>query len=170
MSAGTVEASTSVTAPTINSTGTVSTVNLTVTNNTALAALSVSGSAVLNSVSMNGAELTKPKLVNYIEKVQTVAGTGTATFDMAAGNVGVMTMTGNVTLFQMANVAAAGSAHSFTLVAHQDATLRAFAWPSNFKWTNGNPNMETASKTYIFTGFTVDGGTNWYCSVVGKEL
>ena len=168
--AGTVEASTSVTAPTINSTGTVSTVNLTVTNNTALASLNVSGSAALNAVGMNWAELTKPKLVNYTEKVQTVTGTGTAAFDMAAGNVGVMSMTGNVTLFQMANVAAAGSAHSFTLVVHQDSTLRTFAWPSNFKWTNGSPEMLVASKTYIFTGFTVDGGTNWYCSVVGKEL
>ena len=98
-------------------------------------------------------------LENYREKLVTLSGTST-TIDLLLGNVFTHTLSGNTT-YSITN-AVSGQAHSFTLIINQTATVRTLTFPANVKWQGGEiPDLSTASKTYILTFMTVDGGTNW---------
>jgi hypothetical protein len=98
-------------------------------------------------------------LENYREKLVTLSGTSTA-INLSLGNVFTHTLSGNTT-YSITN-AVSGQAHSFTLIINQTATVRTLTFPSSVKWQGGEiPDMSTASKTYVLTFMTVDGGTTW---------
>ena len=98
-------------------------------------------------------------LENYREKLVTSSGTSTA-INLLLGNVFTHTLTGNTT-YSITN-AVNGQAHSFTLIINQTATVRTLTFPASVKWQGGEiPDMTTASKTYILTFVTINGGTTW---------
>lgn len=98
-------------------------------------------------------------LESYSEKLVTLSGTSTA-INLSLGNVFTHTLSGNTT-YSITN-AVSGQAHSFTLMITQTATARTITFPASVKWQGGEiPDLSTASKTYILTFMTVDGGTNW---------
>jgi hypothetical protein len=98
-------------------------------------------------------------LENYSEKLVTLSGTST-TINLSLGNVFTHSLTGNTT-YTISN-AVSGQAHSFTLIITQTATVRTITFPASVKWQGGEiPDMSTASKTYVLTFMTVDGGTTW---------
>ena len=98
-------------------------------------------------------------LENYREKLVTLSGTST-TINLSLGNVFTHTLSGNTT-YSITN-AVSGQAHSFTLIINQTATVRTLTFPASVKWQGGEiPDMTTASKTYVLTFMTIDGGTNW---------
>ena len=98
-------------------------------------------------------------LENYREKLATLSGTSTA-INLSLGNVFTHTLSGNTT-YSITN-AVSGQAHSFTLIITQTATVRTLTFPASVKWQGGEiPDMTTASKTYVLTFVSVDGGSNW---------
>ena len=98
-------------------------------------------------------------LESYSEKLVTLSGTAT-TINLSLGNVFTHTLSGNTT-YSITN-AVSGQAHSFTLIITQGSTVRTLTFPSSVKWQGGEiPDMTTASKTYVLTFMTVDGGTTW---------
>ncbi len=98
-------------------------------------------------------------LENYTEKLVTLSGTSTA-IDLSLGNVFIHTLSGNTT-YSITN-AVNGQAHSFTLIINQTTTARTLTFPASIKWQGGEiPDLSTASKTYILTFVTVDGGSTW---------
>lgn len=110
--------------------------------------------------------ITTAILKNYTEKLYAYGNTGTAaTLALENGNFVTATLTGNCTFtFSMTNVPSA-DAYSFTLFLTNDATAgRSITWPLSVKWPNASVPLRTtaASKTDVYTFFTLDGGTNWY--------
>lgn len=98
-------------------------------------------------------------LENYSEKLITLSGTNPV-INLSEGNNFKHTLSGNTT-YTIKN-AVSGSAHSFTLVITQTATVRTITFPASVKWQGGKiPDLTTASKTYILTFITVNGGTTW---------
>ena len=98
-------------------------------------------------------------LENYTETLVTLSGTSTA-IDLSLGNVFIHTLSGNTT-YSITN-AVNGQAHSFTLIINQTATVGTLTFPASVKWQGGEiPDLSTASKTYVLTFMTVDGGTTW---------
>ena len=98
-------------------------------------------------------------LENYREQLIVLSGTST-TINLSLGNVFIHTLSGNTT-YTISN-AVNGQAHSFTLMITQDDTVRTITFPSSVKWQGGEiPDLSGASKTYILTFVTVNGGTTW---------
>lgn len=96
-------------------------------------------------------------LENYTEKLTALA---SGVINLNTGNVFTHTLSGNTT-YSITN-AVSGVAHSFTLIITQTSTVRTLTFPSSVKWQGGEiPDMSTASKTYVLTFMTVDGGTTW---------
>ena len=57
---------------------------------------------------------------------------------------------------------AGAGAHSFTLIITQPATAVTLTFPASVDWgSNGLPDMTTASKIYVLTFISVDGGVKW---------
>ena len=101
----------------------------------------------------------EPLFEKYREKVVTLSGTS-PTINLSLGNVFTHTLTGNTT-YSITN-AVSGQSHSFTLIITQTETVRTLTFPASVKWQGEEiPDMTTASKTYVLTFMTVDGGTNW---------
>ena len=99
-------------------------------------------------------------LENYREKLVTLSGTSTA-INLSLGNVFAHTLSGNTT-YSITN-AVSGQAHSFTLIINMGSTVRTLTFPASVKWQGGEiPDLSTASKTYVLTFMTIDGGTNWF--------
>jgi len=99
-------------------------------------------------------------LENYREKLVTLSGTSTA-INLSLGNVFTHSLTGNTT-YTISN-AVSGQAHSFTLIINMGSTVRTLTFPASVKWQGGEiPDMTTASKTYILTFVSVNGGSTWF--------
>lgn len=97
-------------------------------------------------------------LESYREKLVTLSGTAPA-INLNNGNVFTHTLSGNTT-YSITN--AQSQAHSFTLIITQTSTVRTITFPSSVKWQDGEiPDLSGASKTYILTFLSVDGGTTW---------
>ena len=106
-------------------------------------------------------------LENYREKLVTLSGTSTA-INLSLGNVFTHSLTGDTT-YSITN-AVSGQAHSFTLIINQTATARTLTFPASIKWQGGEiPDLSTASKTYVLTFVSVDGGTTWL-GIFGGEF
>ena len=98
-------------------------------------------------------------LESYSEKLVALSGTSTA-INLSLGNVFTHTLTGNTT-YTISN-AISGQAHSFTLIITQTETVRTITFPTSVKWQGGEiPDLSTASKTYVLTFMTIDGGETW---------
>jgi hypothetical protein len=104
------------------------------------------------------------------ETVSTQNATGATTLNLANGNVFNVTLTGNAT-FTFSG-ATSGKACSFGLYLRQDGTgSRSVTWPSSVRWSGGAPTLTTsASAVDILVFETLDGGTNWYGSLVGTNF
>jgi hypothetical protein len=99
-------------------------------------------------------------LENYREKLVTLSGTST-TINLNNGNVFTHTLSGNTTC-SITN-AVNGQAHSFTLIITQTETVRTITFPASVKWQGGEiPDLSGASKTYVLTFLSIDGGTTWF--------
>jgi hypothetical protein len=88
------------------------------------------------------------------------------TIDLSTSNVFTHTIT-DITTYTITN-AVVGTAHSFTLVISQGATGFDVVFPSSVKWQGGSsPTLDVASKSYIVTFLTVDGGNNYFAMFGG---
>ena len=97
-------------------------------------------------------------LENYTEKLTALA---SGAIDLNTGNVFTHTLSGDTT-YSISN-AVSGVAHSFTLIITQTSTVRTLTFPSSVKWQGGEiPDLSTASKTYILTFASINGGTTWF--------
>lgn len=97
--------------------------------------------------------------------------TGAVTLNLTNGNVFNLTLTGNVT-FTFSG-ATAGKACSFTAYLKQDSTgNRVVTWPGTVNWAGAAaPALSTAANSLDIVVFeTLDGGTNWYGSLVGTAF
>ena len=97
--------------------------------------------------------------------------TSSYTINLANGNVFFLTLNANTTIYfpTVAN----NYAISFTLYTQQGATARTLNWQSGkVKWAGGTvANVSnTANAVDCFVFETVNGGTTWYGSLVGKNF
>lgn len=98
-------------------------------------------------------------LENYREKLTTVSESG-GSINLSLGNVFVHSPSEDIT-YSITN-AVSGQAHSFTLIVNMGATVQTLTFPESVKWQGGEiPDLTTASKTYVLTFVTVNGGTTW---------
>ena len=97
--------------------------------------------------------------------------TGAVTLNLSSGNVFNLTLTGNVT-FTFSG-ATSGKACSFTIYLRQDATgSRIVTWPGSVNWSGAaSPALSTAANSVDIVVFeSIDGGTNWFGSLVGTAF
>lgn len=91
--------------------------------------------------------------------------------NLTNGNVFHLILNANCT-FTFTNPHASGTAHTFTLYLKQDGTgSRTVTWPGSVTWVGGSaPTLTTTiNRTDLLTFTTVNGGTNWYGSVIGQD-
>lgn len=105
------------------------------------------------------------------ETVSTVTSTASTTLNLANGNVFNVTLAVATTTFTFSG-ATSGKACSFAVYLKQDATgSRAVTWPSSVKWSGGAPTLSTTANAVDIVVFeSLDGGTNWYGSLVGTAF
>ncbi len=106
-----------------------------------------------------------------VETVVTNAtATGATTLNLANGNVFNLTLSGNVT-FTFSG-ATSGKACAFSIYLKQDGTgSRTVTWPAAAKWSGGAPTLSTAANALDIVVFeSLDGGTNWFGSLVGTNF
>ena len=141
--------------------GTVSGSNITTGGNVTGSSASCTGNAATATTATN---LSGGSLTNYAETINAVGNTGAAaTINLANGNFVTATLTGNCTWTFTTGVTS--GAVSFTLFLANDATAsRTIVWPASVVWPGGTvPNRTTAaSKTDVYTFFTINNGTTWY--------
>ncbi|MEO6513100.1 MAG: hypothetical protein ABIR37_00275 [Candidatus Saccharimonadales bacterium] len=129
-----------------------------------------SGTSKWNNMSLTGkAALATGGGVEGVSALGNI--TGTATANLANGNVFSATLTGNTT-FTFSG-ATASTACSFGLYLTQDGTgSRIATWPASVKWAGGTaPTLSTAASSIDILVFeTIDGGTTWFGSLVGTNF
>lgn len=106
------------------------------------------------------------------ETVANVTAASSTTLNLTNGNVFYLTMSASVTTLTLSG-ATSGKACSMAIYIQQDATGgRSIAWPSNVKWASGaSPTLSTAANALdIVVLESVDGGSNWYGSLVGTAF
>ena len=124
-------------------------------------------------VNMQDTLLQRAELKDYAETVATptISG-GTLVLDLTTANVFNVAHNANITTLTISNPPDSGKAGSFTLILTQDATGgRTIIFPGAVKWPGGiAPTLSTTlNKKNILTFFTVDAGTTWFGSQVGKD-
>jgi len=118
---------------------------------TAEAALPKSGGT------LTGALHTKTESTTLVQQSNA---SGTVTLNLAAANVFVLTLTGNVTSLVLTNVPASPK---FTVLLLEiiNSGGKRITWPSSFKFPGGAAPSLTATGTDVFAFYTRDGGSNW---------
>jgi hypothetical protein len=108
-----------------------------------------------------------------IEKVLK-ATASTATYALNITDANVLEITLNVNVTFTLPTTPVNTACSFTLYIKQGASARTVTWPGSakLKWAGGSaPTVTaTAGAVDIFVFETIDGGTTWYGSLVGKNF
>ena len=81
------------------------------------------------------------------------------------------TLTENTTI-SFANPAASGKVSAFTLKVIQASSAKSITWHSSIKWAGDTaPTLSTGNGNVdVFTGYTVDGGTNYYMFTAGQVM
>jgi len=81
------------------------------------------------------------------------------------------TLTENTTI-SFANPAASGKVSAFTLKIIQASSAKSITWHSSIKWAGDTaPTLSTGNGNVdVFTGYTVDGGTNYYMFTAGQDM
>lgn len=103
--------------------------------------------------------------------VTNAAATGAVSLNLANGNVFNLTLTGATTLTLTG--ATSGRACAISIYLRQDATGgRSVTWPTGSKWAGGSaPTLSSAANSLDIVVFeSLDGGTNWYGSLVGTNF
>lgn len=102
------------------------------------------------------------------ETVSAVTSTASTTLNLTNGNVFNVTLAVATTTFTFSG-ATSGKACSFAVYLKQDASgNRAVEWPGGVKWSGGAPTLSTSANAIDVVVFeSLDGGTNWYGSLVG---
>jgi hypothetical protein len=102
---------------------------------------------------------------------------GTITIDLATGTFFEFTLTENVTGWTFSNVPASGTACAWVIKIKQHASSdKTVAYPDSgtntVKWSGGTDHVMStgANKEDIISMFTIDGGTNIYANLVGKDF
>lgn len=97
---------------------------------------------------------------------------GSCTIDLSSGNIVSATLVGATSL--AVTGATAGKACSFSCYLAQDSVgnRTITAWPENTRWAGGvAPTLSTGANTLDILVFeTIDGGANWYGSLVGNNF
>ena len=151
-------------------------------NTNAAISLSTGTHLVLNSpangyatgdVNFQDLVLQRPEIKDYSETVTapTIA-TNVLTLNLENDNVFDVSHNANITTLTISNPPASGKAGSFTLILTQDATGgRTITFPAAVKWSGGTaPTLSTTlNKKNILAFFTIDAGTTWFGSQVGKD-
>ena len=106
-------------------------------------------------------------LTNYAETTYAYGNTGTSpNLALSNGNFVTATLTASATFtFTLTGTPAASGTFAFTLFLSNDATSgRTIVWPTSVKWPGGTipSRTTTASRTDVYTFFTINNGTNWY--------
>ena len=103
------------------------------------------------------------------DTVATITSSGNAiTCNLGTNRVFKHTFT-EATTFTFSNPAATGTRCAFEVYLFQDGTGRTPTWPASVKWSNGIvPTLNTASKNYVVSFVTIDGGTT-YVGTLGAE-
>ena len=108
-----------------------------------------------------------------VENVQALTSTASTTLNLASGNVFNVTLGAGVatTTFTFSG-ATNGKACSFAVYLRQGAANRAVVWPGSVRWAGGTaPTISTAANAVDIVVFeSIDGGTNWYGSLVGNAF
>lgn len=110
-----------------------------------------------------------------VEKLNAIGNTGASRqIDLASGNVVSATLNAATVTFTFTG-ATASTACSFGLYLTQDGTgNRTVTWPASVKWAGGSSNKPTLSTAAgavdILVFESIDGGTNWYGSLVGANF
>jgi hypothetical protein len=100
-------------------------------------------------------------------RINVLSGTGAVSIDLSVSRSARHTLTGNVT-YSFSNPSPFGIANKFDLLLTQDATGRTVTWPASVKWANGTaPVVTTASRSFLLSFCSPDGGTTWYGVLVG---
>lgn len=104
------------------------------------------------------------------ETLSTASASGATTLDLTNGNVFNITLTADST-FTFSG-ATSGRACSFSLYLRQDGTGgHTTTWPASVKWSGGAPTLTTTSNAVDILVFeSLDGGTNWFGSLVGADF
>lgn len=112
-----------------------------------------------------------PTLTNIVYTATSPTSSGNAlTLNLANGNIFSHTTTENTTI-NFTNPASSPNGSGFLFILTQDGTGRSITWPSSVDWDSGSaPTVTTASKVYVLSFFTVDGGTTWYGVLLGSEF
>lgn len=96
---------------------------------------------------------------------------GSVSIDLVNGNIFSWTLTGNVTSLAISG-AVSGRACSFALYVNQGAGgSRTINWPASVRWSGGAPTLSSSANALDILVFeSIDGGTNWYGSLVGSNF
>jgi hypothetical protein len=95
---------------------------------------------------------------------------GALTLNLDTARVFAVTLTENVTAFNVVN-AVGGRASAFTLILTQASETKTLAWPGGTQWPSGlAPTIASSGAKYIFTFFSVDGGSTWHGFIAGSEV
>ncbi len=107
-------------------------------------------------------QIQQVKELNRISRFNILSGSGAVGINLSISRSVRHTLTGNTT-YSFTNPAPFGLLTEFKLLLTQDATGRTITWPASVKWTNGvAPTVTTASRTYLLSFTSPDGGTTWY--------
>lgn len=122
-------------------------------------AIKVSGVTVIDDSRI----LTNVKTKTSQEIVSAItASTATTTVDLSTASTFIITMSANTTL-AFTNVPSGSDLTSFSIITVNDSVAgRTLSWPASIKWAGGQTptRTTTASKSDLYTFFTVDAGTN----------
>jgi hypothetical protein len=118
------------------------------------------------------AELRNAVLKNPKLALQTIAESGsTTTLNLSNASCFDVTLTDDCVLTIAGAVS--GLLCSIALIIRQDNVgAHDLTWPSSVMWSGGvAPSLSSSSgATDIFTMLTVDGGTSWFCHLVGANF
>ena len=91
--------------------------------------------------------------------------------DLRTANNFSHTLTESTTI-SFANPAASGKVSAFTLKVVQASSAKTITWHSSIKWAGDTaPTLSTGNgEVDVFTGYTVDGGTNYYMFTAGQVM
>ena len=109
------------------------------------------------------------------EAVTVTQSSATVTLHLAQGNFFEFTLTANVTGWTFSNLATSGTASSWIIKITQHASSAKtidYSSTSAIKWSGGNDHvMSTGTGDIdIISMFPIDGGTNIYASIVGRDF
>lgn len=123
------------------------------------------------ALDLQDAELTRPKVKDFSETIQTFTGSGTKTINLQNGNVARLhSLTGAITL-AFSNWPASGSHGQCKVYVEQGVTPQDINFPGAVRWGSpGVPTVNTASKTFILVFSTTDGGTTPYGMLAGDAF